>query len=538
MTRQRWRDLAVAVSLANLWYVGVWADLFRFLKTENQYVTSPPSPVPPTMAAIGVVVLGAAFFAAIRVARRWGPGTRPRRLAVAGFLLLVAVAANAFRLLITERALETSLPAGMKSGLAVIIASVLASAVWMFGLERVGRWTSAAVLVMLPFVVMTFGQAAWLVWASTDVEAFRDKAPAPAIGRNTAQPRVIFVVFDGLDQHLLTDEREPGLALPEFERFWASAVHWRNAYPPSNSTLLSFPMLIGGTPVHKVRRIAPNELALQFDSRGPFTPWSEQPNLFTRARAMGIDSALIGWYHPYCRVIGDDVSRCRWYAIEKGVPPTAGENIRLQTVQVLRSIPGVGHLHAVTDGRERARSRVLWHARQYGAIRDEALQAAADGRFGLVFVHFPIPHNPFIFDRATRSMRSDRGGSYTDNLALVDLTLEELRATLQKTGLWDRTALIITSDHWYRRPGWKERDPAVFPKIGKADHRVPLILRLPGQHTPVIDPRPVLAIASHELALAILRGDLKTSADLERVLTGLPRWMRPDPTDTAAVVAP
>src|SRR2546425_7901138 len=39
-------------------------------------------------------------------------------------------------------------------------------------------------------------------------------------------------------------------------------------------------------------------------------------NLFRRARALGYDTALIGWYHPYCRVLGSDLTRCYWEAAE------------------------------------------------------------------------------------------------------------------------------------------------------------------------------------------------------------------------------
>jgi arylsulfatase A-like enzyme len=153
------------------------------------------------------------------------------------------------------------------------------------------------------------------------------------------------------------------------------------------------------------------------------------------------------------------------------------------------------------------------------------VRAAVDERLELIFVHYPIPHIPFIFDRATGSIRVDGPSTYADNLALTDRTLKELRQALEDSGLWDRTALIVTSDHWFRRSGWRERGD-VAPVVGRPDHRVPLIVRLPGQRMPVVRRELLQSAAAYELAAAILAGALETSAQLDAVMDSLPPWMR------------
>jgi hypothetical protein len=393
---------------------------------------------------------------------------------------------------------------------------------------------------MLPFVFMTLGQAAYFaVRSGSDLSSFRDKPAAPLLDAEPAARRLLFVVFDALDQHILVNDRPAGLVLGEFERLWASAIHWQNAYPPSSATLLSLPTLITGKPITKAEPQAANYLRIRSAEGGAERPWSEEPTLFMRARRFGLDAVLIGWYHPYCRIVGDEVTRCRSYPQVPNPPDTPGESLRVQLALLVDVIPGssrvlpgffrFGRLERMTGIKApgiKARLR-RWHADQYLAIRDEALRAAVDSRLEFVFVHYPVPHTPFIFNRETGLMRTTSGGSYADNLALTDRTLKELRLALQGAGLWERTTLIVTSDHWYRRPGWEKLyPPIVSPTIGRPDHRVPLILRLPGQREPFADPRPIYSAAAYGLALAILEGRLETPAQLEGVIAGLPAWMR------------
>jgi hypothetical protein len=291
---------------------------------------------------------------------------------------------------------------------------------------------------------------------------------------------------------------------------------------------VSLPTLITGTAITKVRRTAANELALRFSDGGTERPWSGEPNLFSRARSLGLDAALIGWYHPYCRVIGRDVTRCRWYPYVPNPAETLRDGLLMQAVLLLDTVPGVfrfGVLERLGGGWMRGSEDPQWHATQYRRIHQDTVEAAADAGLELVFAHYPIPHLPFIFDRDTGSMRFDGQSTYADNLALTDRTLAELRLALERAGLWDRTALIVTSDHWHRRAGEAR---GIMPVVGRPEYRVPLVVRLHSQRQPVARSERLHTAAAHDLALAILSGKLETPAQLDAVMANLPRWMRLD----------
>jgi len=89
----------------------------------------------------------------------------------------------------------------------------------------------------------------------------------------------------------------------------------------------------------------------------------------------------------------------------------------------------------------------------------------------------------------------DGDSSYLDNLVLTDHTLGELRRAMETAGTWENTTVLITSDHW-----WRIR--------GKADHRVPFMLKLAGQKKPVVHEPAFNTVLTHDLLLALMEGEL------------------------------
>ena len=47
------------------------------------------------------------------------------------------------------------------------------------------------------------------------------------------------------------------------------------------------------------------------DKRGE-VPWSAQTSVFERARTLGVNTALLEWYHPTCRVL-NSLTYCNWW---------------------------------------------------------------------------------------------------------------------------------------------------------------------------------------------------------------------------------
>ena len=144
------------------------------------------------------------------------------------------------------------------------------------------------------------------------------------------------------------------------------------------------------------------------------------------------------------------------------------------------------------------------HKNAYLNILEVTREAISNPDLGLTWVHWPIPHWPYIYDR----YGDDFAGldhplpTYLDNLELVDRTLKELRLIMENADQWDKTTVILTADHAFKLTNYAH---------GKADLRVPFLVKLAGEKKEVIYDVPLNTIVIHDLILALLRGDVTSS---------------------------
>ena len=165
----------------------------------------------------------------------------------------------------------------------------------------------------VPFVPVTFLQVGWSLITGDSAVAFSDQALAPPSPTGkTPATRVVWLVFDAMDQGVTFSARPPTVRLPEMDRLRSQAIYASNAYPPADGTLLSMPALLSGRLVSGSKPLDADELMVTFAGTKEAVGWSTQPNLFSKAREAGFRSAVVGWYLPYCRMITDTLTSCSW----------------------------------------------------------------------------------------------------------------------------------------------------------------------------------------------------------------------------------
>jgi hypothetical protein len=511
------KRLAIALSLANLWMFGVWANV---LPSSPWYYLHRTPPTPALLAATvgALVVLAAAFLAVYAVVRRLGGGVG-RWAGDAGLLLAVAIALNAIRQQVPLLAFPPALLAVARPLTAALAVALFAAfARWRRGFRRA---IVTLLLIASPFVAVTVGQVAWALLTYDRLRAtFADRPVAPPVNpHRPAAVRVIWHVFDELDQRFLFDERPPGLELPEIDGLRATALHATQAYPPAAWTLQSLPALLIGELVSKATAPNPAELLLTLPARGTTEPWSRLPNVFSAAREAGFNSALMGEYHPYCRVLAHSLTACTWQAHRRSPDLGFAGSLTFHFTTTASAIPLVRGLKPWDRLQARFPSRLSSGEEgapftRYRSTLARALALATDPSFDLVLVHWPIPHGPGIFDAASDSFRYfTRGtpGGYAGNLELVDGSLREVRLAVEAAGLAGQTATLVTSDHGYRVELWKQYPgrPGAAPPA-ETDHRVPFLLKLPGQEAPIPYARLFNTVITKELLLALLEGRVRT----------------------------
>ena len=506
------RDAAIALSLANLCLLRVWSAVLDPGGNFN-YLKAPPSPTLVAAVLIIAVLLAGVVWGALRVENR--PRHRlSRGLARALLVLFVLTALNSLFVQVALYLGPASRPAVLYFVVAALaLVSLLAWPRWFVSTGK------NLALILSPFVLLLCAQAGWVLATQPGLRAaYADQAPAPLLPvKNSPAPRLLWLVFDEMDQRLTFEQRPAGVELPEFDRLRRQALSASHAYPPAPWTTLTMPALISGRLVSEAKLVRADELLLTWNANGETVEWSSQANVFSQARELGFNSALVGVVIPYCRIIGESLTDCSWAEPSWWIFPPLEETFKEQLFWSLnglvRLLPFADAL-GVTIGPSPEQIRInRWHKLLgiYRTTLDRTARLATRPELSLVLVHWPIPHPPGIYDRWRNDFSFDRQRNYLDNFELMDRTVGEIRAALERAHLWDGTTVLITGDHSWRPTVWRGKSGLLAEEeafADRTDHRVPFVLKTAGQTESLAYDAPFNTVLSHDLVLALLRGEV------------------------------
>ena len=489
------RSLAIASSLATLWWIGIWSDLIPFLYISDRFpIGALPCWNDFLAVTLNVVWLTGVFLLLGRLYPRLPP--RAAAMAEGVFLASFVVPANVVRNHF-HLPFETALASAPRSSLLALAAFVL-----VVSAVVIARWRGAivastltALAIMCPLVAITFAQAGWAISQA--------RGPMQCSGTGhlaTALPglprvRVLWVMFDELEEHAAFEARPAGLALPALDRFRAEAFTATSALPPGDRTERSMPGVLSGRVITDSRLAGPNQLLVEAAGVEGSVRWSGADTVFGDARRLGVNTGVAGFFLPYCALIGDVLTTCTWQPCV-----TCGRMVGAFGETVRESMKN--QLSELVPRYSRRR-----HLAAYRALREAGLRLAVDPSIGLALVHLPVPHAPPIYDAASGTFSFDRpeGPGYYDNLALADRTFAELRQAAESSGTWPHTAVIVFGDHGRRNVSDDSRI---------AHPTVPLLVKLPGRQVPHLYTSPVSLAILRALSIDILAGHVTTSDEV------------------------
>jgi arylsulfatase A-like enzyme len=375
-------------------------------------------------------------------------------------------------------------------------------------------------LLLSPFGFIGFAQATWIT-VKYGRPAGEVRSPAATFQTNPGDhPRLVWLIFDEMDERIAFTERPASLQLKELDRLRAEATIATNAFPPAGHTSQSIPALLTGKLISAVKPVSPGELLLTIPAEDVTTGWSTQPNVFSDARALGLNTALAGWYHPYCRVIGDSLTKCNWEAASQRVDTS---RLSFTTTLLRQETSLLGLIPMPSSWRPKHFEKSLETDRagqlaDYIDLLKQAESVASDTQFGLTFIHLPVPHPPDIYNREEGRFDNSGEDSYLDNMALADRTLGEIRKTMEAARVWDSTTVVLSSDHWWRvdywgdKTFWSAENASV--STPRVDHRVPFLIKLAGQKEASTYSAPFNTVLTHDLILDVLSGKISTSSQV------------------------
>jgi sulfatase-like protein len=489
------RDVLAALSLANLSFIEMWDGLLNYTSAQAFYLEHAPPPAEYAAAFANVILVGLVFFLLIRFAR-WIAA----RYGTAGFILgslpilsIVAVApAKSIVRLLANRLPDLSL--WIVAGTLVFIVAATA----LIARRRFFRFASAVLVTISPLILIEAVLSVSRCWTDRSAE-FADGPLAPHVPQ-TSRPRIVWIIFDELDYRLSFLDRPSNVPMQSFDSLRKESLFAENAISPAPDTIPSVPSLLTGKHLATFQATGPSTVL--FDG----VPASVYPTIFSSVRAMGANVGVVGWFLPYCRVFSRDLAACSAHDLENQLSET-GRTFRESVSLQLQSLFAYRN-RSVLGESPRAKHRV----EMLSAMHADALRDVADPSLNLVYLHLPVPHAPYLYDRFSYTFpkRYLGAGSYMDNLALADIYLGDFREAMTNAGLWDKTTVLVSSDH---------PDRMSLSVDGKEDPRVPFLLKLAGQ-TSGMTYEPVLpTIVTKPLLEAILDRKITTPEDAIKWLT-------------------
>jgi len=353
--------------------------------------------------------------------------------------------------------------------------------------------------------------------------AYQDGDLAAPLPPRPGGTRVVWIIFDELSQAIAFGNRPADLALPNLDRLRQESFYATSAASPANFTEMSLPCLILGDEVTAASPTGPGDLRVKLRSREAIVLWSKLPNVFDTARGLGYNTALVGWFHPYGRVISHSLTKCYWTAggLAPGVEePTADQPLfdamRDRVGLQFMALPVVGHLPGVDPAVYYRREKM----KRLEFLNARAREIVSDPEIGLALIHLPVPHPPAIYDRARGELSAGKR-SYLDNVALVDRELGMLRRAMENAGVWDGTTVLVSADHGWRT--WMWRGSNIWtPEDESVSHQqtmgVPFLVKLAGETAPATYSKPFNTLVTRRLITAILQGQVKDEADVRAVI--------------------
>ena len=122
--------------------------------------------------------------------------------------------------------------------------------------------------------------------------------------------RAVWIIFDEMSQTLAFTSRPSGLAMPNLDRLREVSLYATSARAPADATERSMPSLLLGQTAVSIEQTKPGEWIIHAAANPAGFPLSKAKTIFDTAQEAGFNTAVVGWYLPYCRLIGHSLTQC------------------------------------------------------------------------------------------------------------------------------------------------------------------------------------------------------------------------------------
>lgn len=490
----------LAVSLANFALLGEWANLIAPY-IEGKHAERPYFSFGSLSGVLLSIAIVAVFFRTLDYCKEHTQYRFIRGLILSTYLLAAVFPLNALRIV---SSISSTIPlisfdyyrSNFPPNLIILLVILFTVSLLFYVFLRPERGLACVQKIgwsLIPFLALIVFKLTHILYKT----AQRTGTAKEFVGDGghtvvDSKPRIIWILFDAFDYRLAFDERPSWLKLPTWDRFRRESVDPQNAQSPADYTSRSIPSLFTGMhfqdqPDHQGRH-----LLMYPEGSNERVAFSEIPNVFTEAKAKRLLTGVVGWYLPYCFDLRTELDHCVYHSRTRFDYSGKPMNAAFQVIG--RNFSLFGHQTI--------------HQNAYRFALEQSLRAINTEELDLVFLHQPIPHEPFIYDAERGSLvvkhpRPEQG--YFENLALSDQMLESLLSAVDHSKRASNTFVIITSDHPYK----EHPDCPTTPT-----RRVPLLIRTPTKVGATITGK-FETIHTKKIISLIQDGQLQDAADIK-----------------------
>ena len=290
----------------------------------------------------------------------------------------------------------------------------------------------------------------------------KDLASKDDLNLNSKESIYVFL-FDELDYSILYKNNKVDDDFPNIKRFSEQSENYHNARSPSDNTLSSITFLLTNSSKKELKVCGnflcekePNKKSVKFKT---------DDNLFLLAQSKNLKTSSVGWLHKYCSQYGANLDFCRSYSVYNYSTYNRPFSLLNPIYTNLMLMP-----NQLPFGIVKNPLYSKFHYRSAEQTHKLALKIIESGNSVFSFVHYNIPHSPFIYDgeqflpSSTPFKKSK--DNYRKQLKYVDRMFGELIMQFKNNNKLDSSTIILLSDHGFR---------AILPEDRK--NHVPMLIR-------------------------------------------------------------
>lgn len=331
----------------------------------------------------------------------------------------------------------------------------------------------------------------------TYLDSIRKTQEEQTFASNGSTKRLIWITYDELDQNYIFDRPEQKSLLPRLFELYENSFHATHANAPTDQTVLSILSYLLGEKLSAIHIGSLRNIEIQSQNGNKKLSLGNIETIFNKVYENGFSVGIAGWHLPYCYFSSQIKAACHQFGSSKYNYITSSGflgTIRAQLRSFLPDWYSYEHLHI------------------YKYFLEDAKELILNKDLNFVYLHFPIPHPPQIYDpflMKEKSFNSNPAG-YDANLALVEKSYSEIERLLKENQMWENSIVIITADHWKRVP----REYFSF------HSEVPFIIKLENKYRSAFAYNPVMSsILVRDLILPLLKGEINSAEDLASFIT-------------------